>query len=122
KCNPSDGRVVPYPEGPRQRLIFALGCQAATRGRRHRLMANTDSELTYTLQVEEVRPGDFVARALAFPNLLALGDTPDQAITRAPSLLTYQVRDARAHGEPLPRDVSDAGAAGRSLVVVRVAA
>jgi hypothetical protein len=34
-------------------------------------MAGDEQVLTYTLQVDELRPGDCVARALAFPNLLA---------------------------------------------------
>jgi predicted RNase H-like HicB family nuclease len=62
-------------------------------------------ELRYTLQVDEVRPGDFVARALAFPNQLSLGDSEAEAVARATSLLHYQIRDARARGEPVPADV-----------------
>jgi predicted RNase H-like HicB family nuclease len=85
-------------------------------------MVTRENELIYTLQVEEVRPSDFVARALAFPNLLALGDTADEAITRATSLLTYQVRDARAHGDPIPSDVADTKTAGAQLVAIRIAA
>jgi predicted RNase H-like HicB family nuclease len=80
-------------------------------------------ELVYTVQVDEVRPGDFVARALAFPSLLALGDTEAEAVARATSLLGYQVRDTRAQGDPLPADVTtQRGAAGRRWVAVRVAA
>ena len=68
-------------------------------------MPSKTQEFVYTVLVEEVRPHDFVARPLAFPTLLALGDTADEAIARATSLLGYLVRDARAHGEPLPTDV-----------------
>jgi predicted RNase H-like HicB family nuclease len=80
-------------------------------------------ELVYTVQVDEVRPGDYVARALAFPSLLALGDTEAEAVGRATSLLGHQVRDARAQGDPLPADVrTQRRAAGRHWVSVRVAA
>ena len=79
-------------------------------------------QLVYTVQVNEVRPGDFVARALAFPNLIALGDTADEAVTRATSLLSYQVRDARAHGEPIPADVTRAPNAGQCCIAVTIAA
>jgi hypothetical protein len=80
-------------------------------------------ELVYTVQVDEVRPGDFVARPLAFPTLLALGDSEAEAVGRASSLLSYLVRDARAQGDPLPPDVTGQhGAAGRHWVAVRIAA
>ncbi len=80
-------------------------------------MAITLQEISYTLQIDEVRPGDFVARALVFPNLLAPGDTADGAIARARSLLTYYARDAR-QGEPIPDDITDGHAPGRQRVTV----
>ena len=46
-------------------------------------MAAVERELIYTVHVDQLRPGDFVARALAFPNVLALGDTEAEAVTRA---------------------------------------
>src|SRR5262249_48596961 len=83
---------------------------------------DNSKELIYTVLVEEVRPHDFVARALAFPNLLALADTADEAIARVRSLLSYQVRDAKAHGEPVPVDVPQDCRDGQRCVTVTIAA
>jgi hypothetical protein len=80
-------------------------------------MGPLERELIYTLQVDEVRPGDFVARALAFPNVLALGDSEAEPARRAVSLLHYQIRDAHARGEPAPTDVSSAYAGVREVRV-----
>jgi predicted RNase H-like HicB family nuclease len=80
-------------------------------------MTAVERELTYVIQVDEVRPGDFVARALAFPNLLALGDSEAEAIARATSLLRYQIRDAQARGEPVPTDVPGVPAGTRRVTV-----
>ncbi len=80
-------------------------------------MANVERELLYTVQVDEVQRGDFVARALAFPNLLALGDTEAEAVARATSLLRYQIRDARARDEPVPADVTGEHAGARRVGV-----
>ena len=85
-------------------------------------MASGNQELIYTVPVDELRSRDFVARALAFPQLLAQGDTAEEAIERITSLLTYQVRDARQHGEQVPADVMGAGDTAQQLVAVRVAA
>jgi predicted RNase H-like HicB family nuclease len=80
-------------------------------------MATVEYELTYTVQVNELRPGDFVARALAFPNQLALGDTEAEAVARATSLLQYQIRDACARGEPVPCDVTSGHVGGRRVTI-----
>jgi hypothetical protein len=85
-------------------------------------MSNSTQELVYTVRVEQVRPHDFVARALAFPNQLALGDTADEAIARVRSLLSYQVRDARAHGESVPPDVTQGCGEGHDCIAVTIAA
>jgi predicted RNase H-like HicB family nuclease len=79
-------------------------------------------DVIYTLQLQELRPGDFVARLPAFPNMLALGDTAEQAVARATTLVSYEVRDARARGEALPADVSREPAAGRRRVSIHIAA
>jgi predicted RNase H-like HicB family nuclease len=76
-----------------------------------------ERELRYTVQVDEVRPGDFVARALAFPNQLSLGDSEAEAVARATSLLRYQIRDAQARGEPVPADVTSDHADARRIMV-----
>jgi hypothetical protein len=80
-------------------------------------MAPPEREVIYTVQVDQVRPGDFVARALAFPNVLALGDTEAEAVSRAASPLHYQIRDARAREEPAPTDVSSGYAGARQVKV-----
>jgi predicted RNase H-like HicB family nuclease len=81
-----------------------------------------DRELVYTLQLQELRPGDFVARAPSFPTMLVLGDTADEAIGRATSLLGYYLREARAQGEPAPADVAKEPVDGQWLVFVHVGA
>jgi predicted RNase H-like HicB family nuclease len=83
-------------------------------------MRNDDRLLEYTLQVCELRPGDFVARAAAFPSLVALGETADAAIGRAMSLLTCEVRDVRSYGEAVPVDARGELGAGQWRVVVRI--
>jgi predicted RNase H-like HicB family nuclease len=80
-------------------------------------MATVECELIYTVQVDELRPGDFVARALAFPNQLALGDTEAEAVARATSLLQHQIRDACARGEPAPGDVISGHVDGRRVTI-----
>ncbi|MBV9354401.1 MAG: hypothetical protein JO023_02625 [Chloroflexi bacterium] len=80
-------------------------------------MPRAEHELSYTVLVDEVRPGDFVARALAFPNQLSLGDSEAEAVARATSLLRHQVRDARARGEPVPADVAGDHADARRITV-----
>lgn len=59
-------------------------------------MATREKELIYTLQIEEVRPSDFVARAVAFPNLLALGASPAAGIsTGMPSAVARSSSDGK---------------------------
>ena len=79
-------------------------------------------ELVYTLQLQELRPGDFVARLPAFPNVLAVADTAEEAVARATTLVHYEVRDARAHGQPLPADVPRDAADGRRRVSIHIPA
>jgi predicted RNase H-like HicB family nuclease len=85
-------------------------------------MTSLNGELTFTVQVEQVQPGAFVARVLALPNLLTLGDTGEQAIARAREVLGYYVRQARARGEPAPIDRPDRCVASAACVPVNVAA